>query len=232
MDLAELTWTEAGERAEGGALLAVPLGATEQHGPHLPLSTDTDVAAELCRRLAAARGDVLVAPPLGYGASGEHAGFAGTLSLGTEVLTALLVELGRSAGESFTRMLLVNAHGGNAEAVRDAVRTLRAESRDVLAWSPRRSGDAHAGASETSLQLALAPARVRTHRVRPGATAPLAELMPALRAGGVRAVSAGGVLGDPTGATSAEGERLLASLTRDLLAAVARWAGPVDRDDV
>src|ERR1035441_1883006 len=65
--LADLAWPDVAERAQAGALLAVPLGSTEQHGPHLPLSTDTDIAVALCERLAAARGDVLIAPPLGYG---------------------------------------------------------------------------------------------------------------------------------------------------------------------
>jgi mycofactocin precursor peptide peptidase len=226
MDLAGLTWSEAGERAEGGALLAVPLGATEQHGPHLPLSTDTDVAVEMCRRLAAARGDVLVAPPLGYGASGEHQDFPGTLSIGKEALTTLLVELGRSAGESFTRMVVVNAHGGNVGAVKRAVAKLHDESRAVLAWVPRAYRDAHAGHSETAVQLALDPERVRADRAQPGATAPVAELMPQLRAHGVRGVSPNGVLGDPTGATAEEGERLLTELAVDLIGEVAHWAGP------
>jgi len=77
-DLADLTSPQAGARARAGALLAVPLGSTEQHGPHLPLATDTDIAVALCRRLAAARDDVLIAPTVAYGSSGEHAGFPGT----------------------------------------------------------------------------------------------------------------------------------------------------------
>ena len=80
--LADLSWPEIGQRAAAGAVLAVPVGSTEQHGPHLPLSTDTDIAVALCDRLAAARPDVLAAPPVGYGSSGEHAGFPGTLSIG------------------------------------------------------------------------------------------------------------------------------------------------------
>ncbi len=97
MRLADLSWPEIGQRAAAGAVLAVPVGSTEQHGPHLPLSTDTDIAVALCDRLAAARPDVLVAPPVGYGASGEHAGFPGTLSIGLGALELLLIELGRSA---------------------------------------------------------------------------------------------------------------------------------------
>ena len=79
MWLADLAWPDVAERAAAGAVLAVPLGSTEQHGPHLPLSTDTDIAVALCGRLASARSDVLIAPAVAYGSSGEHDGFAGTL---------------------------------------------------------------------------------------------------------------------------------------------------------
>src|ERR1700728_2445527 len=126
-ELAGLTWPEAGELGAAGGMLAVPVGATEQHGPHLPLSTDTDIAVALCARLAASRDDVLVAPAIAFGSSGEHARFAGTLSIGQEPLELLLVELGRSATETFAHLLLVSAHGGNGQPVRRAVATLRAE---------------------------------------------------------------------------------------------------------
>jgi creatinine amidohydrolase len=229
--LADLTWPEAAEHADRGCLLAVPLGSTEQHGPHLPLSTDADVAVALCGALAAARADVVVAPVIGYGASGEHAGFAGTLSIGQAALELLLVELGRSASETFKRMLLVNAHGGNAEPVRRATALLRSESRDVLAWMPQWDGDAHAGFVETSLQLeldrSLDRSRVRLDLAEAGATEPIHELMPALRSGGVRAVSPNGVLGDPAGASAEHGRTALGTLVRDLTATVADWAGPV-----
>ena len=222
-ELAGLTSAEVGELAAAGALLAVPVAATEQHGPHLPLCTDTDLAVALCARLAAARPGVLVAPPLAYGGSGEHEDFPGTLSIGTEVVELLLVELGRSATLTFSRVLLVSTHGGNTDAVRRAERRLRAESRDVRAWLPAWEGDAHAGRAETSLELALAPNRVRLGRAEAGNTRPLTELMPGLRRSGVRAVSPNGVLGDPAGASAAEGAALLARLGADLLAAVDAW---------
>lgn len=221
--LTDLTWPDAGVRAAAGAILAVAVGATEQHGPHLPLSTDTDVAAALCARLAAARADVLVAPAIPYGASGEHAGFPGTLSIGQAALELLVVELCRSATETFERILLVNWHGGNIEPLCRATDLLRAESRDVRLYLPRFDGDPHAGRSETALQLALAPERVRGDRAAAGDTRPLAELLPLLRSGGVRAVSANGVLGDPAGATAAEGAALLDHLSAELLDRTRLW---------
>jgi len=223
--LAAFTSPEAARLAGQGALLAVPVASTEQHGPHLPLSTDTDLAVALCTRLAAARPGVIVAPPLAYGSSGEHEGFAGTISIGQQAVELVLVELCRSATLTFPKVLLVSTHGGNTEPVRRAEQRLRAESRDVRAWLPSWDGDAHAGRTETSLQLALAPAAVRAGQARAGNTTPVAELMPALRASTVKAVSPNGVLGDPAGATAAEGRAVLAALLSDLLAAVRAWCG-------
>jgi mycofactocin precursor peptide peptidase len=212
------TWPEVADR--GTALLAVPLGSLEQHGPHLPLDTDTRIAVALAAALADARPDVVVAPPVAYGASGEHAGFPGTLSIGTAALTAILVELGRSA-DAFSGVVFVNGHGGNLDAVRAAASTLGGEGRRVLAWAPSvPGGDAHAGRTETSILLALDPSCVRLERAAPGATAPLPELIGELRRGGVAAVAPNGVLGDPTGASAAEGAALLQQMAIALRGAV------------
>ncbi len=91
--LAELTWPDADEQRSRATTIAVPLGATEQHGPHLPLTTDTEIAVELVARLADARSDVVAAPAIPYGSSGEHIEFAGTISIGQRAIERLLVEL-------------------------------------------------------------------------------------------------------------------------------------------
>jgi mycofactocin system creatininase family protein len=217
--LGERVWPELG----AGTVL-VPLGALEQHGPHLPLDTDARVAIAVARRAAVMNPALLVAPPLAYGASGEHEGFPGTLSIGHEALRAVLVELGRSASRWAPRLVFVNGHGGNLPTVPAAVTRLRAEGRDA-AWWPcvPAAGDAHAGRTETSILLALDPTAVRLDVAEPGATAPLTELLPALRAGGVAAVSPNGVLGDPTGANAPEGERLLAEMTAALCTCLTCW---------
>ena len=128
-------------------VVVVPLGSVEQHGHHLPLGTDTSVACAAAGAAVSSLDGVLLAPALAYGASGEHEGFPGTISIGTEgSLTGLLVEYGRSACRWAGRVLVVNGHGGNLDALRSAVPLLRAEGRDV-AWFPCGvpGGDAHAG---------------------------------------------------------------------------------------
>lgn len=221
MLLGALTSPTAGDLA-ARSVLVVPLGATEQHGPHLPLSTDTDIASALSARLATCR-PAVVAPAVPYGSSGEHAGFAGTISIGQEAFELLVLELVRSATETFARVLLVSAHGGNAEPLARAAERLRWEGRDVLAWSPQWEGEPHAGRPETAMELALHPERVDLARAEAGDTRPLASIAGALRAGGVRAVSVNGVLGDPTGATAQEGEALLEALTADLVRCFDEW---------
>jgi creatinine amidohydrolase len=208
----------------------IPLGSTEQHGPHLPLDTDTRIASAVAAAVAARHEHVAVAPALAYGASGEHQGFAGTLSIGQAALELVLVELVRSIGPEVSRAILVNGHGGNVEAIGRAVATLDREQRPVDVWSPRlEGGDTHAGRVETSLLLALAPEVVRLDRAEAGVTTPLTELLPALRAGGLAAVTPNGVLGDPTGASAAEGRTLLASMVEDLDRLVG--SGPPDGRD-
>jgi mycofactocin precursor peptide peptidase len=214
--------------------LTVPVGSTEQHGPHLPLDTDTRIATAVAREVTAQLdGDPnlewMLAPPIAYGDSGEHQSFPGTISIGTDALSLLLLEFGRSATCWAQRLLFVNGHGGNIAALSRAVKRLRDEGRDA-AWCPClvAGGDAHAGHTETSVLLNISPTYVLTDRWRAGNGAPLSDLLPSMRSGGVAAVSEVGVLGDPTTATAADGERILVEMVDDCMRRIRRWAPAAD----
>lgn len=218
--------------AAAPTLVLVPVGSLEQHGPHLPLDTDTVIAVAVAEGAATLLGTdehrVWVAPAVAYGSSGEHQSFAGTCSIGTPVLQQVLVELVRSIRCWAPRVLLVNGHGGNLPAVRAAVDQLVAEGHGPggVSWvaCATEGVDLHAGRTETSLLMHLRPGAVRLERAEAGCTAPLAEILPAMVAGGVAAVSANGVLGDPAGASAEEGARVLAAMVDDVVSCVATGA--------
>jgi mycofactocin precursor peptide peptidase len=212
-DLTSLTWPEI----IPGQLVLVPIGSTEQHGPHLPFDTDT-VIAEAVASAAAERVGALVAPAQSFGSSGEHQSFPGTISIGTEALRHLLIELVRSLRTWSGPVMFVNGHGGNLAALDDAVDSLRLEGHPV-GWVACASEevDLHAGHTETSVMLYLRPHLVRLDRVEPGDLRPLRQILGTMRSAGVRAVSANGVLGDPTGATPEEGTFVLDAMVESVV---------------
>ncbi|MFK4189479.1 mycofactocin biosynthesis peptidyl-dipeptidase MftE [Streptomyces sparsogenes] len=222
--LADLAWPALTDRRP---LVLLPLGSCEQHGPHLPLDTDTAVASAVSGRAAhRLRGevDVLVAPYQPYGASGEHEGFPGTVSAGHDALRLLVTEIGRSMLRWAGRLLVVNGHGGNLVSLAEAVTGLRGENRDVAWWPCLPPGsDAHAGRTETSLMLRLRSSAVRAERAVAGPTEPVHLLMDRLVAESVHGVSPSGVLGDPTGARASEGERLLDRMADRLASDIRAW---------
>jgi creatinine amidohydrolase len=213
-------------------VLIVPLGSTEQHGPHLPLDTDTRIATAWAEGVADRLAGAVAAPALPYGSAGEHQSFAGTLSIGQAALAAVVVELVRSAASSFAGVAVVCGHAGNAGPLATAAAKLDREAHNVIAlypsWrpDPARFGpiDAHAGRTETSLMLHLAPDLVRLDRAERGTTTPAGELLETMRRGGVAAASANGVLGDPRGASAGEGRRLLDDLIVRSVETLAVWS--------
>lgn len=228
--LAEQVWPALADETD--IVLLVPVGSIEQHGPHLPLETDTVIAQAVATHTAALLDRpgtrVLVAPPLSYGSSGEHQAFPGTCSIGTEALHHVLIELARSARTWAGRVVFVNAHGGNVVALRRAVTQLVSEGHDV-SWAACATEDAdlHAGRTETSLMLQLQPWAVRLHRAERGCTQTLDDILPTLMVGRLAELSPNGVLGDPDGATSREGRLLLG----DMAAQIADQIRTARRDE-
>ncbi len=221
--LSDLAWAAVKPQA----LVLVPLGSTEQHGPHLPLSTDTTIATAVAHAVARRLGaqklgeSVVVAPPINYGASGEHQDFPGTMSIGNQALVIHLIELARSMSSWAGRVVLVNGHGGNVRSLIRAVGDLIVEGHDI-SWTPCAADemDAHAGHAETSLMLHLAPDLVRMSQATKGNLTPLEHLMPRILERGVSDVSATGVLGDPTLASATDGARIFALIVNDVTARI------------
>ncbi len=168
-------------------LVVLPIGATEQHGPHLPTGTDYFTVEHLCREAATIAWQeipVIVAPALPFGSSDHHLPFGGTLSFTTETYYRVLHDLVLSlARDGFTRIFLVNGHGGNHELAQLAARDVAlhhpvrvaAGSYWVIAWDALIAANAHkgcrlpghAGVFETSVMMALRPDLVpadRPHR--------------------------------------------------------------------
>ncbi len=214
--MANLGRMTSAEAAAGPGHLLVPLGATEQHGPHLPLDTDSQIASAWANAVAERSSGWIVSPLIPFGSSGEHQGFPGTLSVGVEVLRSLVVELVRSAAHDFDRVALLSGHGGNFVPVTEATKQLNAEGHDVRClfphWPDWADIDAHAGCTETSIMLHLNPDVVQATRIATGQTAPVNELMSVMRSEGIAAVSPSGVLGDPRMASAELGRQLFDDL--------------------
>ncbi len=222
--LAASTWVDIA--AQPDPVLVIPVGSCEQHGPHLSFDTDTVIAEALVQPIVNLRPNVFVGPTITVSASGEHAGFPGTLSFGSEATAEALIELVRSADWALG-VMFVNAHGGNSDAFTDVVLTASMEQRNVLVWSPPPPDDAradsHAGWLETSVMLHLDPSRVRLEHLEVGDTRPLRTIIDQLMDDGVRSVSPNGVLGDPTAANADDGRAVLERWTSQLVDRVETW---------
>ena len=213
-------------------IVLLALGSWEQHGAHLPFDTDTviieSVVDAAIRSIDPENTQFSVVPTIGVTASDEHNGFAGTLSIGTNALSDAVVSIARSA--SWARgICIVNGHGGNADALKLVHSALNYENIRHSIWSlPYYEGaDMHAGHTETSLMLHLAPDTVRMDLAEVGAIGDSEILIERMRTGGIKEVSSNGVVGDPTNATAAHGATMLSfyadHLTKLLLQIQTSW---------
>jgi creatinine amidohydrolase len=252
--LAELRAPEVADRLSPSSVLIQPVGAIEQHGPHLPLSTDLLIADALAAAVVEARGeelDLWLLPPLAYTKSNEHAWAPGTIWLSAQTMLSVLDDLGRCVATLPTRRLaFLNGHGGNTALLAVANRELRV-SHGLMTFllhpsQPRDSGGAapdddelgmgvHAGRDETSVVLHLRPELVDmslAERSVPEAMAARSRV----KFGGDVAfgwssddLAANGVVGDPTLASAEHGARLWAGMVQsvgDALAEVAAFEFP------
>lgn len=215
-------------------VLVLPLGSFEQHGPHLPLDTDTiiidSVVAQALRDSRINADSFMVAPTIAISASDEHAGFPGTLSTGSAALADSVVAICRSASWA-QGVCIVNGHGGNTDALARMGSALTYEKIKHSMWSlPSYEGaDMHAGHTETSVMLHIDPAKVQIDRIEPGTVGNASSLVAQMRTSGVVGVSTNGVLGDPTTATSEHGVAVMklysSSLAAHLATLTKEWLG-------
>ena len=222
-----MTWPEVEAAIRDGKRTAVVVAASsEQHGPHLPESTDALLGEELGGRLARRLGDALVAPVIRPGCSEHHMSFAGSLTIPAQVLMEILdAYVASLRRHGFARIVVTSSHGGNFPVLTD---WKQGQPDDVIVIDDfegfaealfaalKRSGrddrgGPHADLGETSAVLAVRPDLVRKDQITAGRTdpAPLPEVLEK----GLRALTANGILGDPRGATPEIGNAVLESLT-------------------
>jgi mycofactocin system creatininase family protein len=215
-------------------IVLLPLGSWEQHGPHLPLDTDTiiieSVVTQAMHDSQINANQFMIAPTIAISASDEHAGFSGTLSTGTEALVQSVVAICRSASWSLG-VCIINGHGGNADALARISSALTYEKIVYSTWSllSYDGADMHAGHTETSVMLHVAPEKVQTDRIERGTVGDASDLVAQMRTSGVAGVSDNGVLGDPTTATKEHGIAVMnlysSSLVSHLVALSNKWRG-------
>ncbi|UCF89957.1 MAG: creatininase family protein [Desulfobacterales bacterium] len=237
----ELTWPDAGERIKAVDVALLPVGSIEQHGPHLPLDTDTFDAEYLARRVAAACSDPqpLMLPAVSYGVSYHHDDFPGTVSISNETLARLVYEIGMSvARHGINKLVIINGHGGNGPALNYAAQMINRDARifvcvdtgetsDVdIASLIETPNDVHAGEIETSTSLAVRPHLVKLDRRAPSVPEFSSRYLDFSSLRGVswyaytRKISASGVMGDPTRASGQKGAKIWEIMIAHLVAFV------------
>jgi len=241
--MSEMTWTEVDEALKDRPVALVPVGATEAHGPHLPVATDSVIAAALAKRAAAKLKQHgipgLILPSVDFSVAEFGASFAGTLSVSPETAVSLLRDVAVAAGKRFRCVAYVNVHlePRHLECLKKAIEEARKAGISAcycdltkkrwaeLLGEAFRQGD-HAGAFETSLMMAAAPGQVREReRI---SLPPIEGLVAAMKRGAKTFVEAGGedaYFGDPTAASAEEGEALYDALSEALTVSVMEHLG-------
>jgi len=237
----ELTWPEAEHCFKEVDVALLPVGSIEQHGPHLPLDTDSFDADYLARRIAEACSDPkpLVLPLVPYGVSYEHGEFKGTIGVSNNTLAQLVYEIGMSvARNGINKLVIINGHGGNIPALNYAAQMITrdakifvcidtGETSDVdiykIAETP---GDIHAGEIETSTSLAVRPHLVKMDKAAkrvPRFSSRYLSFSSKRKVSWyvhTKRISQSGVIGDPTKASPEKGEQIWQVMIAHLVALV------------
>jgi mycofactocin system creatininase family protein len=236
--IGELTWPEAEKRLAEVDLALLPVGAIEQHGPHLPLDTDAHDAERLARLVAehCSKPRPLVLPLIPYGVSYHHDDFPGTVSIGNDALSRMVYDIGVScARNGINKLIIVNGHGGNTPTLQFAAQMINRDAHiftcvdagetsdvdlDVLCETPN---DVHAGEIETSTSLADRPHLVQMEKAERFVPEFSSRYLNFTTKRSVEwysrtaRISPSGVLGDPTIATREKGEKMWDVMIQNLV---------------
>lgn len=246
VDFNSHTGPEIGEIARRGGIVVVPVGSTEQHGPALPVSTDSSLVTAVAKGAASSligKLEVLVTPTMAFGASHHHMDLGGTISLTVETFQRTILDIVETLHrDGFGKILLLNGHGGNMPPLSAAAATLAMERRIHVAvtsyWTliahriseVRESeigGMAHAGEFETSLQLYLNEAEVRVDKIRSAMPDDPSEYFQTDLFGSSRVIyprpmpevtGSAGNIGEANMASKEKGERLFAMCVEEVSA--------------
>lgn len=237
----ELNWPDAEAVFKAVDMALLPVGAIEQHGPHLPLDTDAFDADYLARRVAETCSDPrpLVLPLVPYGVSYHHDDFKGTVSISNETLSRLVYDIGMAAARNGIRKLvIINGHGGNDSALNFAAQMINrdahifvcvdtGETSDVdIEAIVETANDVHAGEIETSTTLAVRPELVRMERMEKAVPEFSSKYLDFSSTRGInwyahtRRISDTGVMGDPTKASAVKGDKIWTAMIAHLVAFV------------
>jgi creatinine amidohydrolase/Fe(II)-dependent formamide hydrolase-like protein len=236
--LGDLTWQEAKERLQAVDIAMLPVGAIEQHGPHLPLDTDAFDAGHLAEQVALACSEPrpLVLPLISYGVSYHHEDFTGTIGVSPEALSRMVRDVGMSAARSgVKKLVIVNGHGGNLAALHFAAQLINRDAHiftcvdsgetsdtDVYAIA-ETPNDVHAGEIETSTSLATRPQLVRMNKKKKFVPKFSSHYLDFTSKRSITwyartaRISPSGVLGDPTKASREKGERMWSVMIENLV---------------
>jgi creatinine amidohydrolase len=196
----------------------IPVGSLEQHGAHLPITTDSDIVTEIASRLAKKCG-FIVFPTISYGVSEEHSPLFNTSIDLSRLLQNILLSLSENEIKS---VVILNGHHGNERSIPDDWYSMDAKLRVYSYWRFMEHEFDHAGFVETSLMLAISD-KVRMKKAKKGLITKglsekeiqrIKELSTKRR--GFPKVAKNGVWGDPTGATKNDGKKFLAEIVRNL----------------